>query len=254
MEKFFEYDNPFTKSDFYNLTFLEWIIPISLVYTIILVLVIYRVKILEMKSLDMILRYIMGITLAVLFIVHNVLLWLNEVSVNNLPFNFYALSIITCLVLNFTKSRKIYPFVLFSGVIWGMINMLFNQAGYSYQYFRYYQFMISNGLLIIIPLYFLIVHNYIPNIKDLVSSIVGMQVIIIVIFLINYLFDTNFMYLTIGANQALPNTIISYLGKWPWYFIWLELTVITIIFIMYLVINLIYIQMEKNKNKSLNKQ
>lgn len=254
MENFFKYKNPFINSElFYHLTFLEWIIPITIVYTIILVFIIYRIKIKEVKIIDSIIRYTMGFILLSLFITHYVLVWINNgFNVSTLPLSFYTLSCIVCLILTFTKNKKLYSLALYSGVIGGMVNMLFDQVGYSYQYFRYYQFMISNGLMIIIPLYFLIVHDFVPNFKQLWKSLVIMQVVILFILLFNHQFDTKYMLLTFGENRAYENSFISYLGDWPWYLIWVELIVIALIFLIYGIINICVYQYEKTKNERIH--
>ncbi len=225
MKDFFRYNNPFTNKEiFHDLSFFECIIPITIVYTIIILLAIYKNEIKDNEKLDKIFRLVMGFLLSGILILHYLLLWVYDgFSIDSLPFSFYALTSIICAVLAFTKNKKIYSLALYLGVIGGMINILANQVGYSYQYFRYYQFMIGNGLLIIIPLYFLIIHDYLPSLKRIWKELVVIQGSILFILLFNFIFETNFMYLTIGKDSAYPKTIISYLGSWPFYLIWVEL-------------------------------
>ena len=45
MSDFFKFDDPISNNHFHSLGFLEWIIPITIVYTIIMVFFIYKNKI-----------------------------------------------------------------------------------------------------------------------------------------------------------------------------------------------------------------
>lgn len=233
MKNIFKYDNPFNH-DFYSLTFLEWIIPITVVYTIIILIVAYKIKFYEKKHIDCIFRYILGFGLGILLIVHHILVWnYDRFSLGTLPLDFIAISSIICLLLVFSKNKQIYSLALPIGVIGGMVNMITNQVGYSYHYFRYYQFMVSNGFIMLIPIYFLIVYEYYPTIKEMIKSLIYIQAGIIFIFVFNAIFDTHFMYLTFGENNAPQHTFMSYLGDWPWYIIIIELSGIALTIVIY---------------------
>lgn len=252
---FFSYDNPFINTErFYSLTFLEWIIPLTIVNMIILLLVIYRVKIKTIESLDIILRYLIGSILILLFVSHFLLIWINDgINKNNLPLSFYSLSVIFTVILMFTKSKRLFPLVLYTGVIGGMVNLLTNQVGYSYEYFRYYQFMISQGLLIIGPLYFIIIHEFRPSLISTLFVLLKMEVIIIVIFVLNSLLNTDYLFLTWGENQTYDNMILADLGAWPKYFIYLELIGIFLMAFLFILIHFSFNYYEKVKSKRIEK-
>ncbi len=219
---------------FYSLSFLEWMIPLTIVYTLIILIIIYKIKIIENKTLDKIVRLLFGIILVLLFLSHYFLTWTSiGLDVNHLPLQFYSFTTIICLLLIITKKRIFFSIALTLGILGGMINIMSNQVGYSYQFFRYYQFMISNGLFIIIPIYFLIIHDYYPTFKEMIKSISIIQMGIILIFLINLLLKTQYMYLTIGENVAREGSIMSLLGEWPWYIIWFELIGLISIILIY---------------------
>ncbi|HEY8365039.1 MAG TPA: YwaF family protein [Haloplasmataceae bacterium] len=248
MKEFFRFDQP----NFYNLSFLELIIPITIVYTIVLILVIYRDKIKEKKNIDTFIRITMGVMLLSLFVSYYILVWSYEgINKHNLPLSLYSICCILCILLTFTKKRFLFSITLYMGIIIGMINMLTNTVGYSYMYYRYYQLMISNGLIILIPLYFLIVHEYLPKLKETFISLILYQVMILLILLVNYNLKTYYSNLIIGENMEISpvNNVLYYLGDWPWYLIWSELIGITLIFIIYTVIYLVNIQYTKAVNE-----
>jgi len=202
--------------------------------------------------IDKLIRYTMGIILGLMYTSHYLIMWINEggVGINNLPFQFLSLIVMVCFILVFTKSKKIHALALYVGILGGMLNMVTNQVGYSFLYFRYYQFMISNALIIIIPMYFLIAYEYFPSLKQLLKVLAIIQGVIILIFLFNLSFDTNYMYLKIGESIAHKGTIISYLGKWPWYIIWLELIGIASIMIIHF--SLQFLINQKNRVSNVN--
>ncbi|ERJ13056.1 ABC transporter permease protein putative [Haloplasma contractile SSD-17B] len=118
--------------------------------------------------------------------------------------------------------------------------MITPDVGYSYEYFRYYQFMTGHGLIIVILLYFMIVHRYIPTFKTTLRTLGILQVMAVVMLFFNTHYDTHYVYVKIAEDVAHEDTILAYLGSYPWYLINLELLGIGLFILWFGFIRLLY--------------
>ncbi|ERJ11592.1 YwaF family protein [Haloplasma contractile] len=245
MYDFFKYEK-LTENDvlFHKLTFLEWIIPLSIFYMVVMLIIIYRRNISDSR-LKTVISFSLGGTLGLLFTVHYVLLIIqNDVMIEQLPLSLMAINSILAIILSFTGSKKIFSFLIYSAVIGSIVTLIFNTPGYSYQYFKYYNSMIIYGITALIPLYYLIVYEYVPTFKDTIKAIITLQIIGVVIFIFNYIFDTEYMSLVSGNQE---NSIATIFGGWPFYLISYELIAISSIFILLGVIKYLVLISENNR-------
>ncbi len=229
MSDFFKFDDPISNNHFHSLGFLEWIIPITIVYTIIMVFFIYKNKIRNDEKVEHQIRYSLGFILVINLLLYYFFLWKSEgIHLSNLPLQLFGISMILNIVLAFKKVKPLYFILVYITLIIGLMNMLFNQVGYSFEYLRYYLFMLGNGLMIIIPLFYLIIYEYIPTLRNTIISFICTQVFIFFMFLFNVVFNTRYLYLVIDNGPLLKGHLISFLGSWPQNYIYLELIIIAI--------------------------
>ncbi len=242
MREFFKYDDPFKNPEIYHtLTTLEWIMPLIIVFISIFLIILYKNKLRQQKKLDRYILYALGSLEAFFYIMGYTLKWSTDgINVSTLPFHLCSISMLLTTILAFTRNKKILYFVLFTGVLGGLGSLLTPDVGYSYQYFKYYQFMGGHALIIIVPLYMLIVHRYIPNIKDTIRVMIIVQILAIFMTIFNTIFKTNYMYITIGADVYHEGTLLTVLGKYPWYLVNLELLAIALFLLWHGIIYIIY--------------
>lgn len=235
-------------------SFLEIVVPLLLLYTIIIIIQIYKNKINQSTNIDIVIRFTLGILLSFFFIIGYILLWINDGGINmhNLPLGLCSISMILTIILTFTKNKDIYSFVIFAGVLGGLLRMIVPDINYSFKDFRYYQYMISNGLLVITPLYFLIIHGYIPTLKNSITSVIVIQLYLILIALFNFYNFTNYMYIIVDPDASHNFSLIKSLGGYPWYLISVEFIMIFLIFTWYFVIHNVLYKANNNQDQIVN--
>ena len=152
--------------------------------------------------------------------------WLiNGIEVDNLPLHLCYIANILCIILGFTKSKKIYDFVICYGAIGGIASLISMDTSLSSMYFKYYQFMVSHISIIVIPIYFLLIHRYYLNESKVIKLYILLQIMCIIIGIFNHKLNTNYFFILFNSNLAAKGTILEVLGEGYNYFINLEVLV-----------------------------
>ncbi len=240
MKQFFDYQSPYRTGVFLELNLLEFIVPIILLIFMIFLIVYFKSRIKEQPELEVKIRIITGVLFITLYLSHFVLRFLlYGFDTIVLPFQLCSISMLFAIVLIYTKNKTIYSFVLYTGVLGGIISLLTPIIGYDSNYFRYYQFYIAHSLLILTPIYFMAVFGFFPSKSDTIKSFIILQVLAIFMLFFNYFNGTDFMFVLLDPEKLVKFPLISKFGGIPFYLIWVELVGITLFYIMYQVTTII---------------
>ncbi len=173
-----------------------------------------------------------------------IVLWVDEASwhvwnlywghwnVADLPLHICSLLIwLTGFMLIF-KIYWIYEFTYFIGIGGGIQALLTPDAGiYGFPHYRIFQTVISHGLLVTSAIYMTTVEGFRPTWKSFWRVVIGLNIYAIVIFPINLLLGTDFLY--INAKPATAS-LLDALPRWPYYLIYMELLGLAIFLLLYL--------------------
>lgn len=237
MKEFFIFQRP---SKNYQMSNNEQFIPIIIMIVIILLLIIYRNKIRTNKKIEKIIRHTLISVSSIIFISYYLITWsIKGVELDNLPLHLCYIVNILCIILGINKSKKIYDFVICYGVIGGLASLVSMDTSLSSMYFKYYQFMVSHISIILIPIYFLIIHKYYLNENDIKKIYILLQVMGIAIGMFNHKFGTNYFFIMFNSNLAARGTILEDLGEGYNYFINLELLVTIYTGVIYIFIKIL---------------
>lgn len=241
MLAFFDYRSPYREQnigDFLELNIYEKVIPFIVLFTLIYVLYLYRNRIKENEVLDKRIRIIGGVLLTIVYLSHY-LLRFNLYGFDSilLPFQLCSISMFLAIILIFTKNRTIFAFVFYAGILGAFISYLTPILGYNSAYYRYYQFYIAHGLLILAPIYFLLVYDYIPTLRETVYAFAILQSLAIFMGIFNYFNDTDFMFIFVDPDKVAKFPSIQNFGGIPFYLIWVELTAVAAFAIVYILID-----------------
>lgn len=242
MYNFFKYDDMLVNREFYhNLTFLERIVPFIVLYSLIALIFVYKNTILESTFIDLILRVTVGVLLSIFYVSHYILLWIyNGFNIYNLPLQLCAIAMILALIFLITKSRKIHAFLLQMGVLGGIIAMAVPLAGYSYKYYRYYQFMGSHILLVLIPIYYMVIYQYKPNFKTVVKVLIVTEILYVSMTIFNTFFDTNYFYVTLSEKTVTDTSMLNNFGGIPWYVLNVNVLGVGVYFLWYFIMQYLF--------------
>ncbi len=173
-----------------------------------------------------------------------ILLWLDEASwhvwnvywghwsVAQLPLHICSLLIWLAGFMLILKNYRIYEFAYFIGIGGAMQALLTPDAGiYGFPHFRIFQTMISHGLLLTSAIFMTTVEGFRPTWKSFWRVVVGLNIYAVVIYPINLLLGTDFLYINSKPATA---SLLDALPRWPYYLIYMELIGLAIFLLLYL--------------------
>ena len=244
MKSFFDYSSPYRTPYFLEnaefeiqMTLLEKIIPFIILIIIGYLIFKYKNKFSQDEQLDKKIRVTTGIIFTMLYLSHFILRFaIYGFDTIVLPFQLCSIAMFLAIILIFTKNRTVYAFVFYAGLLGALISYLTPNHGYNAMYYRYYQFYIAHGILILTPIYFLFVHKYVPNLKETIYSFAILQSLAIFMVIFNYFNNTDFMFVFVDKAKIEKFPAISSFGGIPFYLIWVEITAIVLFTVIYLII------------------
>lgn len=237
MKNFFIFKRAY---DSYRMNISEQIIPLIIMIIIIGLLLLYRDRIRINSRAEKIIRYILTSVSGVFFISYYLANWMIiGIELENLPLHLCYISNILCIILGINKNKKIYNFTLCYGLIGGIGSLLSMDTSLSSRYFKYYQFMVSHISIIVIPLYFLIIHKYFLNEMEVLKVYIMLQIIGITMGVFNHIFNTDYFFVTFNSNLAARGTILEDIGSGYNYFINLELLSLIYMGIIYIIVKIV---------------
>jgi len=149
----------------------------------------------------------------------------------NLPIQLCGISSLICCVLPFIKNKdKLFQFVYYTGVIGGIMAILTPQMNYFDGSLRYYlNYYVSHSLIIVLPI-FMFLHLDLKLPKFSWFKIwIHLNILMAIIMPINFLFDSNYMY--VNAAPEVNNPLV--IGEWPYYLLIWEPLVMIIAYLIY---------------------
>lgn len=222
----------------YEISIIEKNIPIFMVIFIISILYLMKDKIKANSKIDINIRYITAIISLIFLSLYYILEWSsNGINLQNLPLHICFISNALCILLCFTKSKSIFNFVVFAGILGGISSLLAPELNLSFKYFRYYQFMVCHCSIIIIPIYFLFVYKYTVNIKYTIKVILIIEVLGLCLGIFNEIYDTSYMFVSFTSNKAAKDSILFYIGNGFNYFINLQFLFLLTMSLWYFILN-----------------
>ena len=149
-----------------------------------------------------------------------------------LPLHLCSLMVYANAVMMVTKSYPLYEFLYFIGIGGAIQALLTPDIGtYGFPHFRFFQTYIAHGFIVTTAIYMTVVERYRPYPKSLIKVAIGLNIYLIIVFIINMLIGSNYMFI---AHKLETPTLLDYLGPWPWYILSLEVIGLTICLLLYM--------------------
>jgi hypothetical integral membrane protein (TIGR02206 family) len=149
-----------------------------------------------------------------------------------LPLHLCSMLVWTGALMLVTKNYSIYEFCYFLGIGGALQALLTPDLGfYGFPHFRFFQTYISHGLIISAAIYMTVVEGFRPTWKSLVRVALWINVYMAVVFGINMLIGSNYLFV---AHKPLTASLLDLLPPWPWYILWMEAIGLVMCLILYL--------------------
>ncbi|WP_379968932.1 TIGR02206 family membrane protein [Ectobacillus sp. sgz5001026] len=150
---------------------------------------------------------------------------------STLPLHLSDISILLSIVMLVTRSVSLFRFLYFAGISSSIQAMLTPDLGiYSFPHFRYIDFYVSHGGVILACIFMLAVEKYKPTFRSLWMSVLIVNLYAGCVFLINRFLHANYLYL---MKKPEISSILNYLGPWPWYLLSVEGVLIISFLLLY---------------------
>jgi len=235
------YDSPYRTGIFIELNFVEKYLPLFLLFALTILLFIYKDYFKNNQKLDKLIRYFAASFFGIIYLSHYLLRFsIYGFDTLILPFQLCSISMFLAIILLINKNKTIFSFVLFTGILGGLISLSIPVIGYNSSYYRYYQYEIAHSLLILTPLYFMAVHDYLPTKKETIKAFLMFQGIVFFMIIFNYYANTDFMFVFIDKAKITKFPVIDQFGGIPLYLLWGELLSVGLYFIEYQIITFFY--------------
>ena len=134
-------------------------------------------------------------------------------------------------MISLWKPRQwMYEWLLFLSIPSGVHSILTPELTQGISNYHIFDFYFVHAALIFIPLFLTLNIGMLPRKKAWRSSFLYVQILLLIIFPLNFFLDSNYMYL--AEKPMVDNPFL--MGGWPWYIIGLELVLMLHIAIIYL--------------------
>lgn len=148
----------------------------------------------------------------------------------DLPLHLCSFLALIIPVLSFTR-KYIYYEILFFLILAGTLQSLITPSEYNFLNFTFFRYWLVHSGLVIFMLYATFIYKMRPTLKSVFKSFIGMQVYMIIMFIINYMLGSNYFYTNRKPNAT---TLLDVFGEWPQYIFVVELIVIPFFLLIYL--------------------
>ena len=173
------------------------------------------------------------------------ILWVNEIAWHAwniywdqwtlqtmLPLHICSLMVWISGVMLVTRSYRIYEFAYFLGIGAGIQALVTPDLGiYGFPHFRFFQTLLSHGLIVTAPIYMTIVEGFRPTWKSMLKAAFWINAYALVIYFVNDALGSN--YLMVNAKPDVPS-LLDLLPPWPWYILWMEAIGMVTFLLLYL--------------------
>ena len=144
----------------------------------------------------------------------------------------YLCSFLALIIPIFTFSRRywmfeILVFIVIAGTTQAVITPDIPAGFPSFDYVRYW--VAHLGLLLIIA-YAIFVFKMRPRVQSIFKSIIGLNIYMVLIFILNQFLDANYSYLSHKPKTA---TALDFFHDWPYYIFEIELILLPYFFLIY---------------------
>lgn len=149
-----------------------------------------------------------------------------------LPLHLNDLSVYLVIILLLTKNLNLFKFLYFAGLGSALQAMLTPDLGrYGFPHFRFFEFFISHGLVVLSCLFMIAAEKYKPTVRSLCITFLIVNVYAGVIFVINRMLQSNYMYMMRKPGGGA--SLLDVLGPWPWYILSSQAVTIVFFYLLY---------------------
>jgi len=153
----------------------------------------------------------------------------------DLPFHLCSISnLITCIILFIPKNNRLFEFLFYCGFLGGLMAILTPQINYyDGGIFMYFEYYISHGIIILIPLYMFYHLEMKLSKYSWLKTFLILNIIMIIVMPLNSLIGSGSNYMYLSESPKIDNPLVF--GDWPFYIVNWEIIVLILFYFTYLI-------------------
>ncbi|MDE2773950.1 MAG: TIGR02206 family membrane protein [Gemmatimonadota bacterium] len=149
-----------------------------------------------------------------------------------LPLHMCAAMVWITVAALLLEKRALYPMLYFFGIAGAAQALITPDLGaFGFPHYRFFQTMLSHGLLVTGGLWVVTVERWRPTARSLAAVLLGLNAYALVILWVNMRIGSNYLFLARKPGGA---SLMDFFPEWPWYLLILEGLTIVILTLMYL--------------------
>jgi hypothetical integral membrane protein (TIGR02206 family) len=210
----------------------EHLMTIGIILLLCVLLFVYSERLQEQRK-QRIFRYSMAFLLLATYAFYN--LWLIHEKAwspkTALPLQLSDLVVLLAIVMLLMNSYRLFQFMYFAGLGSSIQAILTPDLGqYSFPHFRYIEFFVLHGGVVLACLFMVVACRYRPTIHSIWVTVLVVNLYAVCVFFFNKWLGSNYLYLMKKPESA---SLLDYLGPWPWYLLSMEVVMIASFYLLY---------------------
>ncbi|MFJ5772355.1 TIGR02206 family membrane protein [Psychrobacillus sp. NPDC093180] len=224
-------ENTITTFDLFSL---EHLIAIAVLFFCVLLLYILRNVLARPFHHTLLFERLFALSLLVMEISYHVILIRDGIWTfsESLPLHLCSLSLFCSCFLLWTGCKRLYDFIFFAGMGGALQAVLTPSIIVHFPDFKFIQFFFVHIGIILTAFYILWVKGYRPTFKGIIQTMLVLNIIFPIIFILNILIQGNYMFL---RAKPINGSLLDFLGPYPWYIISLEIVAFIIFVLVWLI-------------------
>jgi len=146
-----------------------------------------------------------------------------------LPLHLCNISYFICILVLLNKKKWMFEWTLLLGMPAALNALITPELIWGSSNWSVFEYYFMHGTLILVPLYLMFVINYKLRILSWWKTFLRAQIAFLIVFLLNLILGTNYMFLL--SKPLVNNPLI--IGDWPFYILFVQLIGLLHILVIY---------------------
>jgi len=151
---------------------------------------------------------------------HIVAIFAKEWNIQDfLPLHLCSISYFICILVLLNKKQWMYEWTLLLAMPSALNALITPELIWGSNNWHIFEYYFIHGILILVPFYLMFVMKYKLRIFSWWKTFLRAQIAFVIVFLLNLMLDTNYMFLS--SKPLVNNPLI--IGDWPFYILFVQL-------------------------------
>ena len=151
---------------------------------------------------------------------HIVAIFAKEWNIKDfLPLHLCSISYFICILVLLNKKQWMYEWTLLLAMPSALNALITPELIWGSNNWHIFEYYFIHGILILVPFYLMFVMKYKLRIFSWWKTFLRAQIAFVIVFLLNLMLDTNYMFLS--SKPLVNNPLV--IGDWPFYILFVQL-------------------------------